>query len=435
MRSDDLVFETKTPVESEQQFGNVVRISAAGKLGRRVVRETSIESDETRHDVLVDLTGSKSESDSKMLWRAAVITELVDTFADHDFVLQSIAKHRTKRSSPNSSDLKSFLMNSAGMYDMISLAETEECFKQINAGVELFESGIDLDNLTPQQEKTVLELVAARQILLVANLRLVSSVANHNKYKSKGMDDVDLIEEGVIGLTKAIDRYSMGRGTKFSTYAHYWIVQGITRAIADQSRTIRMPSNRHIEFMKISKQLERLPTKLGREPSDEDILHHTGLTSYEVHKLMQEGVFQLQSLDSPSRFDAEAEEGSPMGDLIGTNDADLHRFESDFSSSKLIEEMFTKAELTDRQKMVIGLHYGLNLSDFTVELGEGKEISYSEANSMLAHLPEVRREDIGQLFGVGRGGIQKIEMNAFDNLKRLAKVSRYKDAWKSIQIS
>ena len=407
------------------------RRSVADKLGKHVVQEniTQIEPD----NVVNLFSDEAPERDLSMLRRSAVITEMVDNFANHDFVIQEAAKYRTRNISPYNRNLKVTLLNTSGTYKMISPEQTDEYFKQIDAGVELYESGIDLGNLTKQQEQTVLELVAARQVVLLTNLRLVSSVSG--QYETQAFEDTDSIEEGILGLMRAIDRYRLGKGTKFGTYAHTWIMQAVTRAISDKSRAKRIPSHRHDKFIKLDKQLNSLISMLGRKPNEAEILEHTGYSRDEADELLRDGSFKLPSLDAPTRVGTGSEEGPPLGDTIAVVDTELSEVDTNLSHGTLINELFTKAGLTDRQKMVIGLRYGLDMDGLTVEHRDGSRLSYSEAVEKLAHLPEVRQRDVGEIFGIGSVGAQKLEQKGFEQLKKVASHPKFQESWKSAQIN
>lgn len=235
----------------------------------------------------------------------------------------------------------------------------------------------------------------AKKQLAEANLRLVVSIAR--RYIGRGMLFLDLIQEGNLGLIKAVDKFDHSMGFKFSTYATWWIRQAITRAIADQARTIRIPV--HMvetlnKFIRVSRQLLQ---DLGREPTDEEIAAQMGITVekiQEIKKIGQEPV----SLDTP----VGEENDSHLGDFIEDRDA---MAPADSAAFKLLKEQLEDVldTLTEREENVLRLRFGLD---------DGRTRTL---------------EEVGQVFGVTRERIRQIEAKALRKLRHPSRSKLLKD--------
>ena len=318
-------------------------------------------------------------------------------------------RSRTRKQAADSSvalltgDPVRMYLKEIGKVSLLTAAEEIDLAMKIEAGVaateeleKAEEEGIELERRERRRLSRVEQVgLDAKQQLIEANLRLVVSIAK--RYVGRGMLFLDLIQEGNLGLIRAVEKFDYTKGFKFSTYATWWIRQAITRAIADQARTIRIPVHMVETINKLVRIQRQLLQSLGREPTPEEIAEEMGLTPErvrEIQKISQEPV----SLETPIG----EEEDSQLGDFI---EDDAAVVPPDAASFSMLQEQLAKTleGLAERERKVISLRFGL-------EDGHPRTL-----------------EEVGREFGVTRERIRQIESKTLAKLRHPSRSQKMKD--------
>ena len=304
---------------------------------------------------------------------------------------------------PLTGDPVRMYLKEIGKVPLLTAAQEIDLAMKIDAGLDAarrledaFASGVSLDRAEKRRLSRIEQVgLDAKQQLVEANLRLVVSIAK--RYVGRGMLFLDLIQEGNLGLIRAVEKFDYTKGFKFSTYATWWIRQAITRAIADQARTIRIPVHMVETINKLIRVQRGLLQELGREPSPDEIGEQMEMTAdrvREILKISQEPV----SLETPIG----EEEDSQLGDFIEDGEAVVP---PDAASFSMLQEQLSKVldGLAERERKVIELRFGL------VD-GHPRTL-----------------EEVGREFGVTRERIRQIESKTLCKLRHPSRSSKLKD--------
>jgi RNA polymerase primary sigma factor len=291
-----------------------------------------------------------------------------------------VKKYSYGARSDSSYDSIQMYLKEIGQYPLISASNEKELARRIEAG----------DN-------------EAKNLLARANLRLVVSIAKKYVGRSPDLTLLDLIQEGNLGLFKAVDKFDWTKGYKFSTYATWWIRQAITRALADQSRTIRVPVHMVETIAKYKQVVRRLSQDLGREPLAEEIATEMGLDVekiYNIEKIDQDVV----SLESPVGDDSD-DGKSTLGDFL-SDDKILSPDQE--SSRRILRDQVNEilGDLSEKEKRILEMRHGLGEKD----------------NGVTHTL-----EEVGKEFGVTRERIRQIEAKAHEKIRQHDKITRLKN--------
>ncbi len=270
-------------------------------------------------------------------------------------------------------DALQLFLNEAGRYKLLTAEEEVELAKRIERGDK-----------------------AAKDLMINSNLRLVVSIAK--RYQGHGLSLLDLIQEGIIGLIRAVEKFDYRKGFKFSTYATWWIRQAVQRGVANKSRTIRIPVHIVEREQKIARAERELVVKLGRQPTDQELAKEAKLPLKQVREV-KSAARAVTSLDKPIGED----DGSSLGDLFAAEQ--VHTDEE--VEVSLRQETLRKAldELPERERSVLELRYGL--------VGDGEPMSL---------------EAIGRELGITRERVRQIEATALETLSMLREVAGLREA-------
>ena len=301
------------------------------------------------------------------------------------------------------SDPVRMYLREIGRVPLLRADEEVALAKRIKSGAEARAHRLALSAAGDQDPRLQTSLAAveadgyeARQALIQANLRLVVSIAK--RYAGRGMLLLDLIQEGNLGVMRAVEKFDHTKGFKFSTYATWWIRQAVTRAIADQARTIRIPVHVVENVNKVTRAQRQLLQELECEPTPEQVAERVGMTPAQVrdiHRISQDPL----SLDSPLGDEDEAS----LGDFIEDRDAEVP---ADVAIRELLIETVEEVlqELSERERDIVRLRFGLD--------GRGKACTL---------------EEVGREFGVTRERIRQIESKTLAKLRHPQRSAKLRD--------
>jgi len=313
---------------------------------------------------------------------------------------------REERTAVGTADPVRMYLKEIGKVPLLTGPQEVELAQRIEAGLDAATKVADLEDrygdasTIPEDRLVPLEAIVAdglqaKRDLIEANLRLVVSIAK--RYLGRGMLFLDLIQEGNLGLIRAVEKFDYTKGFKFSTYATWWIRQAITRAIADQARTIRIPVHMVETINKVLRVQRQMLQELGREPTVEELAAKVGLTPARVREI-QRLALEPVSLETP----VGEEDESHLGDFIEDQQAVAP---AEAAARALLNEAVGEAleELTDRERKIVRLRFGL-------EDGQARTL-----------------EEVGKEFGVTRERIRQIESKTLAKLRHPIRSLRLRD--------
>jgi RNA polymerase primary sigma factor len=303
-------------------------------------------------------------------------------------------KQTTGRSRTNDDGL-SWYIRLIGRSPLLTPSEEIELGYRVRRMMNLLESGVEIGS-DPSHRLVIRTGERAKTRMIEANLRLVVTVAK--KYVGFGIDLLDLIQEGTIGLQRAVEKFDPSRGYKFSTYAFWWIRQGMTRGINGQSRMIRLPGHASDLLFKARRAGAQIAQRSGAGVSRFDIAKEIGISVEELDDLLQRSL-QVSSLDAP--LASESAHGCVMDTVMDLSDDPLDAVDSSLQLEELYRQLST---LTAQEKTVIHLRYGLTAA------------------------PIHTLTEIGHHLGVSRERIRQIEQRAIRKLQRASESTNLKAA-------
>ncbi len=358
-------------------------------------------------DDAVDAQEQEDQPDEAAVRRELIIDSARLDDADVERLLSRRRTRRTRRSSPKAeggtSDAVRMYLREIGQVDLLTVDDERRLAQLIEEGTmaaeridEAAERGEELDAVESRMlTRAINRGERAKSELTQANLRLVVSIAK--RYSGRGMQLLDLIQEGNLGLMRAVDKFDYTKGFKFSTYATWWIRQAITRAIADQARTIRIPVHMVEHMNRVTRAKRQMHQELEREPTVDELAARVQLEPDRVRELLRYSQDPL-SLDSP----VGEEDESNLGDFIEDDSVDSP---ADAATKAMLSDAVGEVlgELSEREQEIVRLRFGL-------DGGQAKTL-----------------EEVGKEFGVTRERIRQIEAKTLAKLRHPQRSQRLRE--------
>jgi RNA polymerase primary sigma factor len=308
------------------------------------------------------------------------------------------AERPSERGDGSTGDTVRMYLKEIGRVDLLSTDDERRLAQAIDEG-NLAAERLDTEQHDAVAQRRLVRTVnagkRAKSELIQANLRLVVSIAK--RYSGRGMQFLDLIQEGNLGLMRAVDKFDYTKGFKFSTYATWWIRQAITRSIADQARTIRIPVHMVESMNRVLRTQRQMHQELEREPTLDEVAERCGIPTDRVREILRISLDPL-SLDSP----VGEEDDSSLGDFIEDLTADVP---AEMATKRMLTQAVEEAlgELSDREQEIVRMRFGL-------DDGQARTL-----------------EDVGKYFNVTRERIRQIEAKTLAKLRHPMRSQRLKE--------
>lgn len=365
-----------------------------------------------------------SKSNLSFEGRRNAVTDIVTSYEGDPRVESIVDSFRTGIKTEHNIDLKEAIENTVSSFQPLDYKKEQlPLFWNIEHGLELYEKlGHDLSDLSEAQEDVMLKLTASRQVLHLTNMRLVLKAAK--KFRNIGdlMPYADILQEGNLGLMRAISLFDASRNNTFSTYACKAVESKILIAIAEQSRNIRLPVQQDSNYLKIKRVRDQIE-ELGRSADISELAEITGIPEDEITLLIRTGDPQYMSIDSPiGPRDSSVSISELVYDSAGDIPVDM------IADSDVVLRIISQSSLGPREKAVIGLRYRLDPKYFKDHVFSGGTLSptdYSDVFECVGIDPKydlAKHTSIAGLFGYCRQWSQQVEKDALSVLRSEAKI-------------
>lgn len=334
-------------------------------------------------------------TDSSDKRREHAISNVLAAYRDHPRVALKLAEQKfTPAGISGSSDELGNYLKFIGQFPLLTAEQEAELFTTIEAGLNIYKSLTDNANITPEQEAALIDMTVAHHKTESSNLRLVVSIARRY-FRVTAMPPLDVIQEGNLGLKKAVSRFDHTTGYKFSTYGTWWIRQSVIRGIADQGRTIRLPVYAHDQLVQIKKSSAVLGSALGRKPTTAELVEATGLDEATIDLLQHMGR-DPHSLSEPLDDDGALTLEGIAADMY----TEEHDLVENLTLRGAIDKVFSSDKLDARDKAILAWYFEL------------PDRLPSEYSPIPLSTQEVTHKEIGLLLGITRTGVIAAQQKA-----------------------